>query len=252
MKTWSISILLGVALATLAGCASIPTASVPASTPLPASPIATGEGSDLHVVVQAVVSPGNRQSWAHGASWDEYAMRVANHSGAPLVIEGALLVDVRGAELAPGDHPGNLEKLSKKRWTRYFREGVPVDPHAADPVAAARAAANRNVPAQIIGWTLFCIAPPAVLLGATSAAVVAYGSDRSAVKQEFQRRRLKLPLSLAVGHEASGSFFFPVTPGPQRLVLAYRRDGQLHREEIALPALAHLHLPVPPVVAQNP
>jgi hypothetical protein len=233
---------------------SAPKSALPTSQPFDASPVVTDAGSDLRVTVHSVVTPAQRKSWARGAAWDEYAVRLVNRSGAPLVIENALLVDLRGTELIPGDNPATLEKLSKTRWTRYFREGVPVDPAAVDPAAAARDAAERNVPAQILGWTLFCIAPPALIVGATSAAVVSYGSQRSSIKREFHRRRVKLPLALADGHEASASLFFPVTPGPQRLVFAFRRNGELHREEIALPALAGLHLPTPApdVIAQAP
>jgi len=242
---------LGGILATLAGCAAPQTTvSAPAEPPL-VSPVATQAGPDLQVVVQSVTIPTSVKSWSHGASWDEYTLRFANRSEAPVVIESALLIDVRSTELAAGNQPGDLEKLSKSRWNRYLREGVPVEQYGADPTAARAAAAKKNVPAQILGWTLLCVAPP-VYLGATAVVVASYASDRAGTKQEFHRRRLKLPLALAAGQELAGSFFFPVTPGPQRLVLAYRRDGELHRQEIALPDLANLHLSTRNVVARAP
>ncbi len=68
---------------------------------------------------------------------------------------------------------------------------------------------------------------------------------RHEVEREFERRRLKLPAEIAPGATVTGSLFFPITPGPSRLTLRVRLDGQPAVEAIDLAALKDLHLKLP-------
>jgi hypothetical protein len=62
------------------------------------------------------------------------------------------------------------------------------------------------------------------------------------VQQEFTRRRLALPRTLGPGETVTGSLFFPMTPGPQRLILK-TQSGEGPRElTLELKPLADLHL----------
>jgi len=75
----------------------------------------------------------------------------------------------------------------------------------------------------------------------TTAAVMNH-ANKAAVQSEFQRRRLNLPLTLTPGQTATGSLFFPVTPGPQRLIV-HGHDGEQPLDvTLELGPLATLHL----------
>ena len=66
------------------------------------------------------------------------------------------------------------------------------------------------------------------------------------IEEEFDRRRLRLPLMLASGQVAQGSLFFRITPGPQRLTLKCRVGDEPHDVVINLAPIAGLHLKSPP------
>jgi hypothetical protein len=240
MNPWPSASLLVGALAALAGCASPP--AVTAKLP-PPPPITTQTGADMHIVVQLLVTPSTPKAWSRGSRWDEYVLLVTNQGTTPLQLESAALVDVRGQEQVTGDKPATLEKLSKEHWIRYTRDGVPVTPDAVNRRHAERNAAENTVGFALVEPLSLVLLPGPVLIGAASAGVIMYTADRSAIHTGFQQRRLKLPLLLAGGQTVNGSLFFPLTPGPQRLVITYRSKGERRRQEVPLAALARLHLP---------
>ncbi|MSU64883.1 MAG: hypothetical protein EXS38_02000 [Opitutus sp.] len=82
--------------------------------------------------------------------------------------------------------------------------------------------------------------------------VVANVNGRHDVEAEYRRRRVALPLWLVPGQLAQGSFFFRISPGPQRLVLHCRIDREPRDVTIDLTSLAGLHLkPKFPTLAAN-
>ena len=62
------------------------------------------------------------------------------------------------------------------------------------------------------------------------------------IEAEFNRRRLVLPLHLAPGQAARGSFFFRITPSPQQLTLDCRTGESSSPAVIDLAPLAGLHV----------
>ena len=79
------------------------------------------------------------------------------------------------------------------------------------------------------------------LVDITAVAVMNH-KNKASVQQEFQRRRLALPHGVAPGESVTGSFFFPMTPGPQRLILR-GHSGELPLEVVLeLGPLSGLHL----------
>ncbi len=64
---------------------------------------------------------------------------------------------------------------------------------------------------------------------ATAVALPLYGAtvlgvnlhNKKSIKEEFNRRRLRLPLVLAAGETRTGSLFFPMVPNPQSLIVSW-------------------------------
>src|SRR5205814_5963570 len=71
-------------------------------------------------------------------------------------------------------------------------------------------------------------------------------SNRHAIEQEFELRRLVLPAVLVPGQLVQGSLFFRISPGPQRLTLTCRVDDEPRDVIIDLAPIAGLHLKSPP------
>ena len=62
------------------------------------------------------------------------------------------------------------------------------------------------------------------------------------VQAEFARRRLSLPQTLAPVASLSGSLFFPITPGPRRLILQGSGRGVPMVITLELSQLVELHI----------
>jgi|GEM_PF-541010 len=80
--------------------------------------------------------------------------------------------------------------------------------------------------------------------------MVINSNNKAKVLAEFARRRLSLPLTLAPGATASGSFFFRLSPSPTRLTLGGRTENKPSELIVDLAPLSGLHLkPATPVPA---
>lgn len=85
------------------------------------------------------------------------------------------------------------------------------------------------------------VAAPLLAVGNVVVVGVKNRRNKRAVNAEFDRRRLRLPLELSPGESVQGSFFFPVVPGPQQLILR-GREGEAPLELVLdLKPLAGLH-----------
>lgn len=67
-------------------------------------------------------------------------------------------------------------------------------------------------------------------------------NNKARVLAEFERRRLPLPLTLAPGASANGSFFFRLSPGPRHLTVRGRSDRNRCDLSVDLTSLSALHL----------
>ncbi|MDQ5981158.1 MAG: hypothetical protein QG602_4136 [Verrucomicrobiota bacterium] len=203
-----------------------------------ASPAAT---ATLHAVV-VFRGPG---SWKRDAYWDEYLVTLTNPGTTALRLDTVVLADQIGASNFLGTDPWELDKLSRVRLKVAKRSGL----HIAIGTGATAAwlgsgalfLANfygGSVSAVSLGAAGF-LAIPLVALGSGVRVLVA----RHAIREEFARRRLVLPASLPPGASLSGSLFFPVTPGPRRLLLRFKDEtGIRHDLTLDLAPLADLHL----------
>ena len=187
-------------------------------------------------------------SWKREARWDEYVVRIANRGDKPLTVESATLVDLLGQPQFPGSDPWQLEKQSRTNWERYGKAGLKVLAGAgvvAVYVGASYAAAAGSLmagPGAATGGAAVLTVIPLLAVVDIGVVAIMNHNNKVAVQTEFDRRRLKLPLTIAPGANAEGSFFFPMTPGPQRLVVrAHSGDTPLELV-LELKPLAGLHL----------
>ena len=109
-------------------------------------------------------------------------------------------------------------------------------------VLGAMSASSQLGVAMVVGGTVMFAAATVVV---PVWSVVANVNSRHDIEAEYRRRRLALPVFLVPGQVAQGSFFFRISPGPQRLVLRGRTGDQPCEAIIDLAPLATLHLKTP-------
>jgi hypothetical protein len=240
----------------LSGCVSARYKSADKKTPPPvALNLAAAQPAGEATVNTAIFYRGPG-SWKRDAYWDEYVLTFVNRGSGPLVVESAGLTDLRGDSTAPGDKPWLLEKESRTR-TKELNRGA----------KTALVQLGSGLAVMSIGGVLFSASIGATA-GAASFAVGLAGaailpfyvggviyrnvSSRRDIEAEFARRRLMLPATLAPGQTVSGSLFFRISPGPQRLVLRGRSGAEPVELTIDLAPLKGLHLKEPAAVEKPP
>jgi hypothetical protein len=195
----------------------------------------TSEQSPVTATLHSVIAIHGPGSWKRDAYWDEYVVSVVNRSEAPLAVQSATLTDFLGHAMASGDKPWPLEEESLSRL-----EGMdPASKAMLVQVGAGYGAASAGVAVAMAGagpagLVLF----PAYIGGAIYRNV----GGRHDIEHEFARRRFVLPATLAPGQTAQGSFFFPISPGPQRLTLKGKSGEAPLELVLELKPLAGMHL----------
>jgi hypothetical protein len=66
--------------------------------------------------------------------------------------------------------------------------------------------------------------------------------NKAAIKKEFNRRRVALPLTLGPGETRTGSFFFPMVPNPQSLTVRWTSGAGDGETTLELQFLQGLHV----------
>ena len=187
-------------------------------------------------------------SWKREARWDEYVVRLTNHGTEPLRIDQVALIDLLGEGQVPGVDPWQLEKLSYTNWDKYGKNGLKL-------LAGAGAVAIYTGFAYSVAMTGFMggatasagavalvnVIPVVALVDVTAVAIMNH-NNKLKLQAEFDRRRLALPLTVGPGATTEGSFFFPMTPGPQRLILKGKAGEAPVELVLELKPLAGLHL----------
>jgi hypothetical protein len=172
---------------------------------------------------------------------------LVNQGQAPITVDSALLNSSVIAPQAPGSDPRALEKQSHKTLNdmtlgKKLVAGSGPAMGAVGLSAAALALGSTAVATgsavALAGATVAVIALPLFVVGSGIRSLTApYG-----IEKEFNRRRLVLPLELKPGEMRQGSLFFPITPGPQHLVLEFRGDAIGQQSlSVDLAPLANLH-----------
>ncbi len=202
---------------------------------------------DVSLTLQSVIVFHGPGSWKRHARWDEYVVQLVNRSGQPVMIESAKLIDLQGNPQFPGSDPWALEKLSYTNWDKYGKTGVKLLAGAGAVIvygAAVEAAAVGSILAggASTGAIVVLDAIPIIAVVDITAVAIMNHGNKVKVQQEFDRRRLTLPRALAPGETVHGSLFFPMTPGPQRLVLRGKAGDAPFELTLDLQPLAGLHL----------
>jgi hypothetical protein len=243
---------LAIAVAATAGCGTTSYRMVKTEAVQPVAPmdlkVAT---ANVELTLTGLIIYDGPGAWKQKAYWDEYIVRMENHSATPVLIESFALGDVLDRKVLPGADPWALEKTGRKHELYLQARGVPADPfacahrrqrtagNAAGGALIAGAAATPVVmPAMIYGWTIAMTAYSPVWV-ANKAFVDP--KNRQLILAEFNRHRLVLPLQLEPGASVTGSLFFPLTPGPEHLQVSGSAEGKPWELSLKLPMLAGLH-----------
>lgn len=193
----------------------------------------------LGIRLASVIVNKGHGSWKENALWDEYVLSLNNPDTGPVVIESVILVDMLGTQQSPGVDPWELEKLSETNWKKYQHLGLVA-------LDAAGLAGSFMLPSFAYGLTGatsgLLTAIPLVAVSTVAVVSVLDQKNRTSVEQQFESRRIKLPLDLPTGASVHGSLFFPIVPRPQRLVLQGSTSEGPLVHELDLKPLADLHI----------
>ena len=200
--------------------------------------------SVLEASLYTEISDGAPGSWKREAFWDEYVVTLHNGGDQSLDLTSAALTDYAGAPHLAGDNPWSLEKESKTLEKRYQDAGIAfarmaaprVIVSAAEPGAVASAGVGSAGAAAAA--TITAVALP--IYGATVFGINMH--NKKAIHQEFNRRHLPLPLTLAPGETHTGSLFFPTIPNPRALTLHWTSGSGDGDTALGLDFLEGLHV----------
>lgn len=198
----------------------------------------------LEANLVSVITDGSPGSWKREAFWDEYVATLHNGGDQPLQVASVTLVDSAGTARSPGDDPWALERESKTLERKYRDSGMAFA-RIAGPRVLAAAAEPVVIASAGIGAAGAAAAATATAVALPVYAVTIWGINRhneSAIKTEFYRRRLSLPLSLAPGETRTGSLFFPMVPNPRSMDLTWSTEAGTGDSLLPLDFLRGLHV----------
>jgi hypothetical protein len=200
--------------------------------------------STLDSSLYSEISDGGPGSWKREAFWDEYVMIMHNDGDQALNIASATLMDYEGAVRLAGSDPWALERESKSLEKRYRDAGIAFSRMAA-PRVIASAAEPTVVASAGIGTAGAATAATLTAVALPVYGVTVFGinmHNKAAIKKEFNRRRVPLPLTLGPGETRTGSFFFPMVPNPQALTVGWTSSAGDGKTTLELPFLQGLHV----------
>jgi hypothetical protein len=190
------------------------------------------------------ISDGGPGSWKREAFWDEYIVSMRNEGDQALNIASATLIDYAGALRSAGSDPWALERESKSLEKRYRDAGIEFSRMAAPRVILS--AAEPTVVASVgIGTAGAATAATVTAVALPVYGVTVFGINmhkKAAIKKEFNRRRVPLPLTLGPGETHTGSFFFPMVPNPQALSVRWTSSAGDGETTLELHFLQGLHV----------
>ena len=216
-------------------------------TPTVQLPALSASTPPLDLTLATVIAFKGPGAWKREARWDEYVVVLVNRGAQSVAVESAELIDLRGQAMVRGDDPWNLERLSRTNWDRYGKTGLKLVAgvgaatlYTAAQVEAGQAAIMSGGAAG--GGMAAMAAIPVIGLVDVTAIAVMNHKNEARVRKEFQRRRLKPAFNLEPGESLTGSWFFPMTPGPQRLIVRGHDNNQPLEVVVQLGPICGLHL----------
>ena len=238
------SLLFAAALCLVAACVSPKYQRAAKSTP-PIQPLDVKfPSSMLDSSLHTEISDGGPGSWKREAFWDEYIVSMRNEGDQALNISSATLIDYAGAVRSAGSDPWALERESKSLEKRYRDAGIAFSRMAA-PRVILSAAEPTVVASAGIGTAGAATAATLTAVALPVYGVTVFGINmhkKAAIKKEFNRRRVPLPLTLGPGETHTGSFFFPMVPNPQALSVRWTSSAGDGETTLELHFLQGLHV----------
>jgi len=234
--------LLGLACM-LCGCVSTKVLDEPKEI-LEGNPLAAAQDSAMAATLDWIIVRNGPGTWSKNADWDQYLLRIENHSTAALLLDETFLEDSTGTEVYPGLGRQALRTSSKQVAKRYKDADVQVKAGTGTTVMAATvigstvvggyfAAAGVGI-ASFSSWlglsTSFGTAVTTAgvaLIVAGPAIVIRNRRHRREVDTRIHEFRSDLPYSVAPGITKQVVVFFPITPSPRHLVLRYSQGGSI-------------------------
>lgn len=223
----------------LSGCVSAKYKSATEKTP-PVPLHLTGEPAPLLVTVQSVIVYRGPGSWKRDAYWDEYLVALTNQGGAPATLETVSLTDLTGTPNTPSDNPWLLEKQSRTREAELKANLKDVALQVGGGYVVLSATLTGAL--AVGGFAGGLVALPAFVAGTIYSNV----HHRHQIEDEFARRRIVLPGTIAPGQTLQGSLFFRISPGPRQIAFLVQLDGAYQKIVVELAPLAGLHLKAKP------
>lgn len=227
----------------LAGC-TLPQYRMVGAPTVPQSLDLAATDALLTVDVATVIIHQGPGTWKNEAWWDEYVVTITNNSAVPLTLTSIQLEDFNGRLSDPGSDPWKLERQSQSWWqtnaTRNIGYTLQLGAGALAISSVAYGAAlfgPASVSSAAVISTVAVAAVPVTIAGT----VIVNSEGKRKIEQEFQRRRIALPRELEPKARVAGSLFFPVSPGPQRLLLKSAQGQEIREHSIALDRLSGLH-----------
>lgn len=203
----------------------------------------------LEANLVALITYHGPGSWKREALWDEYVVALRNGGEVPITVDSATLTDSRGGTVAPGTDPWELEKQSRALEKQYRTHGEAFA-RAAGPGALLVGGGAVAAAATTSGWALVSPAAAGAALTAVFVLPVYYTSvlaidyhNKHQVLDEFRRRRMVAPLTLAPGETRTASLFFPMIRSPAALGIHWQNEAGPVQASLPLEFLRELHVP---------
>jgi len=245
------ALAVGVILA-LSGCGTRMLKSPVAAEPYT---VAAAAHAGVAVSVQSLVYRDGPGSWARGAYWDEYQVRIDSATAA-IEIDRVVLVDSFDREVVASSDRRSLARGTKENLRRYRDAGIDVSPGAPPAgkilaggalVAGGAATVSGAASAGVMGMS----GSGSVAAAGAGAALGGVALIGAGVHRAIQNDRIQDALtarswpvnSVPASGRLEGSVFFPIVPAPRSLVVYYRdANAATHTIEVPLPAaLGNLH-----------
>lgn len=224
-------------------------------------PIAGAADERVTVALDWVIVRDGPGTWAKNADWDEYLLRVGNSSNDQIQLTGLIVVDSLDTPNEALSGRKKLVKGSKMTARRYSKSGIKVKAGRGAGTMLVAGAAVTAVGVGVAQAAVYgSIMSGAATTGSAGAAAggllllgpalavggIVRGINNSKVNDQIGQRQTPLPLAIPATEERALNVFFPITPSPKKMQLAYTDAAGAHSLVIdTRAALDGLHLDTP-------
>ncbi len=242
-RTCCLLVLLG-----LAACGGTKVLKEPKSLVI-TEPLASNADQHLSATLDWVIFRDGPGTWAKNVDWDEYMFRVRYLGADSVQLTSIVVMDSLGTAIVPRTSRRQLVKGTKETKRRYKGEGLRVKAGVSGAVlvgAAVYAAAGSSglgAAAVAGGGAAAGAAAVVVLVPVLAVGGIVRGVNNSKVNGEIEIRQTLMPVELSADEEKVLHIYFPLSPSPQRVEIAYLINDEEHTLFIdTRAALDGLHL----------